>query len=685
MPGLLHKLKPLRTPTFFGLILCSIVSYLLFRSFLFVRETEGAGMIAIGAIQFLFGLIPNLYHRKPGRIFTMTGALILPGLLYDKTVIFGSLSGLFAGAIFGIFLRQYISTFHSQTVNEEDPIFRFFYVNRPYKSSLPFYQNPKVGILIFCLLLLIERFFTYFNAPPFKGFGVLDMTYLPGISSRYAFGLSLDFLGSWALVILYFLAEESSSHESDSPVKYWRQGLFAGVFLNILLFLIQGFIRGSVIPFTPIVGGSYSVSGFLADSKSLNWFFPLWIAYFFYYLNSKNWRSPTKIILSIGLLLPFLVLGKHFSAGSWILLFTLLAYDYSVINFPKIRNRWWKLSYIPVCVIVWIIFVILILWIGSFSWSFESWQELHQTWIQCFRSGGILRFLDLYGEEGWIQTRSAWNWTKQSIWLGNGAGSFVLNWIDSRSSNPIPSGGMRELGLSSFLFLLHDGGIFLVLVFLGWIGLEVALRDHWKVLLLLLPISIFFMPWTGSSGTVAFFCLWLITSSSSQTRQLHRAFGGGFNLLSLFLGTFILFYSLIKIAPNLWGPEFRYAELKSYQLMAKKQGLIQNGIRYHEFSSGATWVLASRAPISLRAFIPEGKNFSKKDKIHVRWSFLGPGWVEIQSKTLPLFTNVSSIGLTVPDNAKYLKAEILPGSFLETSTDEFAISAEDFDGLNRVR
>lgn len=56
----------------------------------------------------------------------MAGALVLPGLLYDKTVIFGSLSGLFAGAILGIFLRQYISTFHSQTVNEEDPIFRFF-------------------------------------------------------------------------------------------------------------------------------------------------------------------------------------------------------------------------------------------------------------------------------------------------------------------------------------------------------------------------------------------------------------------------------------------------------------------------------------------------------------------------------------------------------------------------------
>ncbi|EKQ85536.1 hypothetical protein LEP1GSC064_0510 [Leptospira kirschneri serovar Grippotyphosa str. Moskva] len=73
--GLFHKLKPLRTPTFFGLILCSVISYLLFRSFLFVRETEGAGMIAIGTIQFLFGLIPNLYHRKPGRIFTMAGLL----------------------------------------------------------------------------------------------------------------------------------------------------------------------------------------------------------------------------------------------------------------------------------------------------------------------------------------------------------------------------------------------------------------------------------------------------------------------------------------------------------------------------------------------------------------------------------------------------------------------------------
>ncbi|EMO24546.1 hypothetical protein LEP1GSC170_0534, partial [Leptospira interrogans serovar Bataviae str. HAI135] len=56
----------------------------------------------------------------------------------------------------------------------------------------------------FLFVTSYRTFFTYFNAPPFKGFGVLDMTYLPGISSRYAFGLSLDFLGSWALVILYF-------------------------------------------------------------------------------------------------------------------------------------------------------------------------------------------------------------------------------------------------------------------------------------------------------------------------------------------------------------------------------------------------------------------------------------------------------------------------------------------------
>ncbi|EQA78669.1 membrane protein [Leptospira alstonii] len=687
MPGLFNKLKPLRTPTFFGLILCSVLSYLLFRSFLFVRETEGAGVVVIGTIQFLFGLFPNLYHRKPGRIFTMAGALILPGLLYDKTVIWSSLSGLFAGAIFGIFLRQYIATFHSQTVNEEDPIFRFFYINRPYKSSLPFYRNPKTGILIFLSLLLLERFFVYFNAPPFKGFGILDTVYLPGISSKYAFGLSLDFLGSWMLAVLYFLAEESSSHESDSPVKYWRQGLFAGVFLNILLFLIQGFTRYSAIPFTPGIGGFYSVSGFFADTGSLNWFFPLLIAYFFHYLHSRSWRFPTKIILSAGLIFPFLILGKYFSAGSWILLSALLIYAYSVTAFPKIRNRWWKLSIIPICTIAWVVIAISIVWIGSFSWSFDSWQELHQTWIKGYRASGgsLVRFLDLYWAEGWIQTRSAWNWSKQSIWMGNGAGSFALNWIDSRSVNPVPPGGIREFGLTSFLFLLHDGGIFLTLVFLVWVGLEIALRDHWKILILLLPIAIFFMPWTGSSGTAAFFCLWLVTSSSPPTRELHRAIVGGFNLFALLLGSFLLFYALIGIAPNLRGPEFRYAELKSYQLMAKRQGLVQNGIRYHEFSSGATWVLASRAPIRLRAFIPEEKKLSKNEKIYVRWSFVGPDWVEIQSKTLPLSTGASDVGLTVPNNAKYLRTEILSGSFFGTHVKEFGIFAEDFDGLNRVR
>ncbi|TGK14879.1 hypothetical protein [Leptospira kmetyi] len=687
MPGLFNKLRPLRTPTFFGLILCSIASYLLFRSFLFVRATEGAGVVAIGMIQFLFGFVPNLYHRKPGRMFTMAGALVLPGLLYDKTVIFGSLSGLFAGAIFGIFLRQYISTFHSQTVNEEDPIFRFFYINRPYKSSLPFYQNPKTGILIFLGLFLLERFFVYFNAPPFKGFGILDTVYLPGISSRYAFGLSLDFIGSWMLAILYFLAEEASSHESDSPVKYWRQGLFAGVFLNIILFLIQGLTRYSVIPFTPSAGGSYSVSGFLADTGSLNWFFPLLIAYFFHYLHSRSWRTPTKIALSAGLILPFIVLGKHFSAGSWILLSILLMYSYSIGAFPKIRNRWVRWAYIPVAILLWIGFLILIVWIGSFPWSYESWQELHQAWTKGYRGPGgtFVRFLDLYWGEGWIQTRSAWNWAKQSVWLGNGPGTFVLNWIDSRSTNPVPPGGIRELGLTSFVFLLHDGGVLFTVLFLTWIGLEIALRDHWKVLILLLPIVLFFMPWTGSSGSAAFFCLWLIASSAPQARQLHKAIGGGFNLFALLAGTFILFYALVGIAPNLRGPEFRYAELKSYQLMAKRQGLIQNGLRYHEFSSGATWVLASRAPINLRAFIPADKKLSKDEKVYVRWSFLGPDWIEIQSKTLPLYSNASAVGLAVPDRAKYLRAEILSGSFFESRIEDFGIFAEDFDGLNRVR
>ncbi|XDD52425.1 hypothetical protein AB3N59_19010 [Leptospira sp. WS92.C1] len=687
MPGIISKLRPLRTPTFLGLIVCSIVSYILFRSFLFVRETEGSGIVAIGLLQFLFGFVPNLYHRKPGRMFTMAGALILPGLLYDKNVIFGSLSGLFAGAIFGILLRQYISTFHSQTVNEEDPIFRFFYINRPYKSSLPFYQNPKTGILVFLGLLLLERFFVYFNAPPFKGFGILDTVYLPGISSRYAFGLTLDGIASWMLAILYFFAEETSSHESDSPVKYWRQGLFAGIFVNILMLLIQGFTRHSAIPFTPMMGDTFAISGFFADVGSLNWLFPLLIGTFFHYLHSRGWRTPTKILLSLGLVLPFIILGKHFSAGSWILLLSLLIYGYSIGYFPRIRNKWWRWFYIPVCVFIFLGWIVLMVWVGSFVWSYETWQELNQAWVKGYKSpgGNFTRFLDFYWGEGWIQTRAAWNWAKQSIWIGNGPGSFVLNWIDSRSVNSVPPGGIRELGLSSFVFLFHEGGILLCLVFFSWIGLEIAYRNHWKLLVLLVPILFFFMPWSGTSGIAAFFCLWLITSSSPQSRQLHRGFGGGFNLFALVLGFIVLFSSLVKIAPNLRGPEFRYAELKTYQLMAKKQNLYQNGVRYHEFSSGATWVLAGRAPINLRAFVPANQKLSKDDKVYIRWSFLGPDWIEIQSKTLPVFSASSGVGLNVPDRAKYLKADIISRSFFGANIDGFGIFAEDFDFLNRVR
>lgn len=119
--------------------------------------------------------------------------------------------------------------------------------------------------------------------------------------------------------------------------------------------------------------------------------------------------------------------------------------------------------------------------------------------------------------------------------------------------------------------------------------------------------------------------------------------------------------------------------------MAKRQNIVQNGIRYHEFSSGAIWVITSKSAIHLKAFIPQEKKLSKHDKIYARWSFLGPDWIEIQSKTLPLFTNPSTVSLTVPNNAKYLKAEILSDSFFGIHVKEFGIFAENFDGLNRVR
>lgn len=687
MPGIFNKLRPLRTPTFFGLILCSLLSLILFRSFLFVRETEGSGIAAIAALQFLFGLVPNLYHRKPGRMFTAAGALVLPGLLYDKNVIFLSLSGLFAGAVLGIFLRQYISTFHSQTVNEEDPIFRFFYINRPYKSSLPFYQNPKTGLLIFLGFYLLERFFVYFNAPPFKGFGILDTVYLPGISSRYAFGLSLDFFGAWMLAVLYFLAEEASSHESDSPVKYWRQGLFAGVFLNILMLLIQTTARRSAIPFTPEEGGRFLTTGFLGDPGSLNWLFPLLIGYFFLYLHTRSWRTRTKVLLSAGLTLPFFVTGGQYGAGSWLLFVSLLLYGFSVGYFPKIRNKWWRWSYVPVCILILIGWTAGMIWIGSFPWSFDGWQELNQTWTKGYRgpSGNVMRFLESFAGESWIQTRAAWNWAKQSVWIGNGPGTFALNWIDARPSNSVPPGGIQSLGLNSFVFLFHEGGILFTLVFLSWVALEILLRNHWKQSILLLPVVLCFMPWTGAFGVAPFFCLWLITSSAPQTRQIHRAFGGGFNLAVLILSSVVLFYSLVQIAPNLRGPEFRYAELKTYQLMAKKPNRIQNGIRFHEFSSGAVWVLAGKAPINLRAFVPEDQKLNPNEKIYVRWSFLGTDWIEIQSKTLPLFSYASGVGLNVPERAKYLKAEILSDSPFFDKADSFGIFAEDFDSLNRVR
>ncbi|TGK01996.1 hypothetical protein EHQ53_15540 [Leptospira langatensis] len=650
---------------------------------LLVRDPDGN--LGIVWIQFLAGMIPNLHHRKSGRIFTAAFALLSPGLLLYGEGGYLYLSALFSGAVFGIFLRQYVSTFYAHTANDDDPVLRYFYINRPYKNSLEFTKNPKTGFLLIGVFLLFDRLLAYFGTDPITSWILPDLEYSAGISSKYAFALTLDGIGSWLSALLYFLAEETSSHDTDPPGKHWKTGITAGFTANLILGAMQGLAPETDFPFTAGNAETFGVSGFFPDAASFGLGMPILFGFFFYQIHSRNWRRFSRAILSIAVFLALGLAGRYQSTGYWLLLIFQTALVVGLSYQRSFRNPILKYSFIPIVILGTCAVLAGVYMIGGMDWSFTSWQLLREDASNAWVKGKTFsKFLEFFWKDGWIQTLSAWNWWKEMPFFGQGFGGFALHWIESGPRGGYPANGIQDFGLTSWIFLLSEGGLLFFLLFFVWVGLEAYTRsNYWFLPLLFFPVC-FFEPWTGGAGILAFFLIWLLSSSAASTNTLPKWWMiPAFNLVCLVFGLALTVRSFVKLSSQLQGPEFRYEERKTYQLSAKAKNVEKLGARFHSFRSGASWILGDKGNISLRIALDEGPKPGKP--VYIRWIFSDQNGVELQSRNTPLTSIASQVGLGVPGGAKFLTAKVLRTTWYQAGPSEFFISTEDFDGLNRIR
>nr|WP_010514485.1 hypothetical protein [Leptospira licerasiae] len=683
MPNLFARLRPLKTPTFLTLILTVILSYLLLRWTLVVRDPDGN--LGIVWIQFLAGLLPNLHHRKSGRMFTTAFALLSPGLLLYGEGGYLYLSALFAGAIFGIFLRQYISTFYGHPANDDDPVLRYFYINRPYKNSLEFTKNPRTAFLILAVFLLLDRLLAYFGTDPLTSWILQDTEYSSGISSKYAFALSLDSIGSWLSAFLYFFAEETSSHDTDPPGKHWRTGITAGFTGNLILGAIQGLAPSTDFPFTAGNAETFGVSAFFPDAASFGIGMPILFGFFFYQIHSRNWRISSRVLLSVAVFIALGLAGKYQSSGYWLLIIFQSALVIGLTYQRGFRNPIWKYSFIPFVVLGTISVLIGVYFIGGMDWSFTPWQLIREDASNAWTKGKtVSKMLEIFWKDGWVQTLSAWNWFKEAPVFGQGFGGFALHWIESGPRGAYPPNGIQDFALTSWVFLLLEGGILFFLLFFVWVGLESFTRtSYWFLPLLFFPVT-FYEPWTSGAGILGFLLMWLLSASGPSTRTLPKWWMvPAFNLVCLLFGLGLTAKAFIRQSSQLQGPEFRYEERKTYQLSAKAKFQEKAGGRYHSFRSGTSWILGDKGNISLRIALDEAPKAGKP--VYIRWIFSDQNGVELQSRSTPLTATVNQVGLGVPAGAKTLTAKVMRISWYQAGPSEFYIGTDDFDGLNRIR
>ncbi|WP_039926434.1 hypothetical protein [Leptospira vanthielii] len=538
-------------------------------------------------LQFAFGFFPQIYQRKWGRIFTALGVftfLRLPYLSGQPMVGSYQLVGLFFGAILGIWSREVILVLlgrnETSLPKQSEQILTDWMIRNPTgKSIQPIWYSTYFGFVLFLFILTVLCFFQYQGLGLVTGLGIQEYLYFPSLSSREAMGLSCKILVPTSFVILYLFSEERSmpTPSKDSLSEQIRFGIFLGLGINLLVMTIQSlwsldfFSEGTL---ESVRAGRST--GLLQDSGSASWILPvlslLWITKLI-----TNWRKSKErfsLVLAIFSFLFVTWLGLKQGKAFWVV-WTIS----NAIGIIHITTDLWIISItkkrITRVVLYLLIPVLGFLTLYGLSFLQKDWGlvELSRRTMTAFpvwKSDPYLALkrMDLVRAE---LLTICMEGIKNNLWLGNGIGSFPLAMLDPFRIGSKTSSELIDFPPNSYLWLVHDLGIFGAVVFLFYIGVFLWERGLWKQASLLLIPLFFGVQFQNSDG--AFLCFYLIllgekgTGYSQSFDKFRKTIWFSPLLLILSVGlplNYALFYS-----QRFWdfgiGSEYRKTQLKEYQ------------------------------------------------------------------------------------------------------------------------
>lgn len=509
--------------------------------------------------------------------------------------------GVLFGSILGIWTREIgLVLFGRNEVplpKQSDQILVDWMIRNPTKKSIrPIWQETSFGFLFFLLFLLLLSFFATQGFGLFKGLYFQEYLYLPGLSSREAFGFSARLVLNIALVFLYFFAEERSmpTPSKESLIEHLQFGVLLGFFIQVLFLISQ-----SVWDLRFFSNHSFDslklgrAMGLFLDSGSSSWILPTLGALICTYF-LKTWKKTKEralLVFTGFLILLITLLGQKQGKAFW-MIWILFLFVSGILFFTyrlqgKIKWIVRGLLYLFLPLILYGICFGLSKLEGDLSLIILA-KKIHIL-VQMFFKNDLYTTLREFDRNRAELLKITWEGIISSPWLGNGVSSFPISLLDNTRVGTKQTEFFVDYPPNLFLAILHDLGILGSLLVSFFIGLFVWERASWMRLpLLILPFMFGLQIQHGDGAFVAIYLLFFANkgdvfySQSFETIRKKIWFPTTMLVLSLGLGLNYLFFSLNRVLDEGSGPEFRFQKLKTYQSGATIPATPQNPFfEYH--------------------------------------------------------------------------------------------------------
>jgi hypothetical protein len=616
----------------------TLIGYYWILFFRFCHPFPKSEFFTVVGIQLGITFVSYLISERIGRIMVIICGLTLVRLApisgMQSPII--TLMGVFLGGVFGNFAREILIYYRNRKSNLQNTDTNY----------LPLLANPLLILIIFLLILTLDRFLIYFNAPYSKGFGILETMFVKGVSSKEAFALSMETITHLLFPLLYFYSENLRSVDKEEIRRDWKLGILIGIGIQFGIMLLQVFWnRNFLAGNTNLSLEANRVMGFFRDSGSATWIIP--VLCFIFYKDLLSTKRFFYIPLVFLIVLQMLI-APYQGRGFW-LLFLLGLLFLLIMIWDKNRKRLPGFSHY-LALLALCLFVIILYQIPKPPDSTLSKLLTIPTKVISLALAGENPIL-AFDPHRYYFNLSALKVFLENPFFGSGIGSFIVNLKDPTLALFIPDNKIDNP--SFFLGILSEVGFFGVILLILYTVITISIRENLFLFVLLIPALSFGYHVVQPDGGFAILLILLVGFKEKVDKDKKYRLRITMSILILLF----LIHTVVQVIKQGRVPEFRQAKLGSYQLLAYEVNRGEANNRYHIFKGKTIWILAGADGIELDAFLD---NSTSKKSLRQKWTVLNKNRKPISDLEITIEKNKSNLNLLrIQDNGYYLQVEEL--------------------------